>query len=127
MEKTSHTGEKANKLLLAATGVAGGFINGLLGSGAGIVLIFALRRLLPQEKERDIFALSLCAVFFITACSSLLYGSAGHYSFSNFLPLALPAAAGGIIGAFLLNRLNTDILRKLFSALLIISGIFMMR
>lgn len=120
-------GKITKYVLLCIAGAVGGTVNGLLGSGAGIVLIYALSRLYPDKKNREIFTLSLATVFFLTLCSAIFYGAEGRYSVEDFLPYALPAAAGGAGGSFLLSKLNAKVLKKVFSALLIISGILMLR
>lgn len=120
-------GKITKYVLLCAAGAVGGTVNGLLGSGAGIVLIYALARLYPEKENREVFTLSLTTVFFLTLCSAVFYGAEGRYSVEDFLPYALPAAVGGAGGSFLLSRLNARVLKKVFSALLIISGILMLR
>ncbi|MBQ7010994.1 MAG: sulfite exporter TauE/SafE family protein [Clostridia bacterium] len=120
-------GKITKYVLLCAAGAVGGTVNGLLGSGAGIVLIYALARLYPEKENREIFTLSLATVFFLSLCSAVFYGAEGRYSVEDFLPYALPAAVGGAGGSFLLSRLNARVLKKVFSALLIISGILMLR
>lgn len=114
-------------LPLSLIGAAAGAVNGLLGSGAGIVLIYALRAVYPKMKERELFVLSLCTVFFLTLSSALFYGADGRYSLADFLPYALPAAGGGVVGSLILARINTALLKKVFCVLLIISGILMLR
>ena len=114
-------------VLLALIGASAGTVNGLLGSGAGIVLIYALRAVYRDMGERELFTLSLCTVFFLTLSSALFYGADGRYSFADFLPYALPAAGGGVIGSLVLARINTALLKKIFCGILIISGILMLR
>ena len=114
-------------VLLPLVGVAAGAVNGLVGSGAGIVLIYALRLVFPEKSERELFALSLSTVFFITLSSAFFYGADGRYRLADFLPYALPAALGGIVGSLVLARINTAVLKKVFCGILIISGILMLR
>ncbi len=114
-------------LFLSLIGIAAGTVNGLLGSGAGIVLIYALRAIYSEMGERELFTLSLCTVFFLTLSSALFYGAHGRYSLADFLPYALPAAIGGFIGSLVLARINTRLLKKVFCGILIVSGILMLR
>ena len=44
----------------------------------------------------------------------------------SLLPLLLPAAAGGLLGAFLLERTSPRRLRRLFAAVILVSGIRML-
>ncbi|MGN1473621.1 MAG: TSUP family transporter [Eubacteriales bacterium] len=128
-KKTEHTGipvSEKRRLLLAAAALVAGFCNGLLGSGAGILFIFSLRRFCPGMAEQRIFSLSLSSVFAITCCTVLFYGMRGNADPAAFAPMAVPAALGGAAGALLLSRLNTRVLRLIFSLLLLISGILML-
>ena len=114
-------------VLLSLVGVAAGTVNGLAGSGAGIVLIYALRGIYPEMGERELFVTSLCTVFLLTASSALFYGADGRFSLANFMPYALPAALGGLVGSLILARINTRVLRAVFCGILIISGALMLR
>ena len=114
-------------LLLALIGIGAGVVNGLLGSGAGIVLIYALRAVYYGMGQRELFTLSLCTVFVLTLSSALFYGTEGRYIFADFLPFAFPAILGGTVGSLVLARINTSVLKKVFCGILIISGILMLR
>ena len=114
-------------VFLALLGVAAGAVNGLLGSGAGIVLIYALRALYPEMGQRELFTLSLSTVFFLTLSSAVFYGADGRYSFADFLPFAFPAVLGGAVGSLILARIDTRLLKKVFCGILIVSGVLMLR
>ena len=108
-------------------GLAAGVINGLLGAGGGVILVFLLRAALgPEAESRDIYASALITTLPVTLVSALRYGGAGALPLEEFLPLALPAAAGGIVGALLLDRIHPKITRRLFAALVIFSGAVML-
>ena len=108
-------------------GLAAGVINGLLGAGGGVILVFLLRAALgPKAESRDIYASALITTLPITLVSALRYGGAGALPLGEFLPLALPAIAGGIIGALLLDRIHPKIPRRIFAALVIFSGAVML-
>ncbi len=114
---------------LVLCGLLGGFINGLVGAGAGIVFVFVLRYLFSEggaDGERDIFALSLSAVFFVTLFSVFFYLANGNMHISSASSLILPAALGGLAGAVLLGKINTALLRAVFAVLIIYSGFSMM-
>ncbi len=119
---------KARLLLLAASGAAAGFLNGLLGAGGGIILIYALSALNPDKSPngvRDNFASTIACILPVTILSALLYARDGRMDLSAVSPLVLPAAVGGLAGAYLLGRINTALLKKLFALLVIYSGISM--
>lgn len=109
------------------TGLFAGFANGLLGAGGGIVVIFALGALLQGQgyERRDLYANALCVMLPITAVSCVRYAMAGHLVTDGFGIYALPAILGGVLGAILLGRLKASLLKKLFGALVIYSGILL--
>ncbi len=114
--------------LLAFSGLFAGFANGLLGAGGGIIVTFALAKLLSggEGAQRDIFANVVAAMLPMTAVSALIYALQGKLEISSSGPFLLPGIIGGIIGALLLGRINTLWLKKLFAALVIFSGIRML-
>lgn len=128
-------------LLWVAVGLGAGFINGLLGAAGGILLV-SLVPLLPAPTRlsigvnpygqtcadrRDLFATALAVMLPVSAISALRYWQAGIRPDASFLPaLILPAAAGGFFGAFLLERTSPRLLRLLFAAVILISGIRML-
>ena len=119
-------GSVAGYLLLS--GFFAGLINGLLGAGGGILVVFALSALLGAEGEdrRDLYANALCVMLPISALSCLRYAAAGNLPTKGFGLYALPAIAGGVVGGILLGRVNGVWLKRLFGALVIWSGILLM-
>ena len=117
---------KSPFLLLTIGGVVSGFINGLLGAGGGIIIVFILSKLKKANAEpRDIFANALCVMLPISAVSCIIYALRSEISFDGFPPLIIPAVAGGIIGGLLLCKINTDALKKLFALIVVISGVIL--
>lgn len=128
MQITVSRRAKTRLILLAATGAAAGFLNGLLGAGGGIVLIYALTALNPDKTAdgvRDNFAATIACVLPVTLLSAFLYARDGRMDFSAVTPLILPALLGGLAGALLLGKINTVLLKRLFALLVIYSGINM--
>lgn len=108
-------------------GLAAGVINGMLGAGGGVILVFLLRAALgPGTESRDIYASALITTLPITLVSALRYGGAGALPLGAFLPLTLPSIAGGVVGALLLDRIHPKITRRIFAALVIFSGAVML-
>lgn len=108
--------------------IAAGFINGLLGAGGGILLVWAFSACIHDPRGdavRDTFAATLAAVVPITALSSFLYSSTSLPDTAEMAPLILPAMVGGVIGALLLGKIPTTLLKKIFAVLVLYSGISM--
>lgn len=113
------------KLLLLGT--AAGFVNGLLGSGGGIIAVFGLTSLIADsDGKRDVFANALAVMIPVSLVSAISYISAGRTDLDGFGVYIIPAAIGGVIGAFLLDRIRVPVIKKLFAALVIWSGIYLM-
>ena len=126
MKKELSALKKDKLFLLFGASLAAGVTNALLGTGGGIILIYALSHVFKDKQNRDIFALSLCAVFVMTLLSASIYGIGGRFTFRDFAPLILPSLLGGALGSFLLSKIKGKILKRIFSVLLIISGILIL-
>ena len=106
-------------------GFAAGTVNGLLGTGGGILLLVVLRRAVPDAK--DAFAAALLCILPLSALSAVLYLRTGisdaQVLFSpDLIPVYLGAVPGGMLGAYLLDRLKLPLLELLFAGLLLFSG-----
>ena len=118
--KKEHSPGTQNALLCASAALAG-VCNGLLGSGGGMFLWFALGKF-SKCKQKEVFATTSAVILFFSAVSAAVYflsGQIGKEALSWYL---LPALLGGVFGAFLLGKLKTDLVRNLFAALLLFSG-----
>ncbi len=117
-------------------GLAAGILNGLIGVGGGVLIIYFLTYLndkihpssLSPERP-DMFAAAVASVLPMTAVSvaALLWGGYDiptdcEIKVSDFIP---PAAVGGVIGALLLDKISTVWLGRIFSALTIWAGVSM--
>ncbi len=103
-------------------GMGAGFINGLLGTGGGIVLVFALNYMRKGEKNKDIYAFTLCVTLALSLVSLFVYVGKGAVDFSESVRYGIGAIPGGVIGAYMLDRLNGKIVKMIFAVLLIVAG-----
>lgn len=114
-------------LLLVLCGIAAGIINGLLGAGGGIILVFALTALckgaLPDR--RDLYATALLVTLTLTLVSTVLYIRNGNAPPSDLSRFVLPATVGGLAGELLLGRISSAALGRIFAVLLVVSGVIM--
>ena len=129
-EKQKVKGKKRTGILILG-GLCGGVLNGLFGCGGGIAAMLALSKYMPEERDegervRRIFATTVLSVIPMSLGSAPVYGTLGAVSMRDVLPLLLPAALGGIAGGLLLSRINTKLLKKLFAALVVWSGLRLM-
>jgi uncharacterized membrane protein YfcA len=118
-------GKKGYYLLLS--GVLAGIVNGLLGAGGGIIVVYALGIVLGDElcDVRDVFSNALCVMLPISAVSCVGYALMGELSTDGIGVFIIPAIIGGAAGGLLLGRVNTTFLKKLFAAIVIYSGIML--
>jgi len=115
-------------LFAAVLGALGGFVNGFLGAGGGIILLFALNRMNKNKGAgavRDNFGAVVACVLLLSSVSAVTYSHSSDIDPSYLFVLALPGMAGGVLGAFLTDKLNTDVLKACFCIILIIAGINM--
>ena len=112
---------------LGLAGLAAGVINGLLSAGGGIVVVIAMSRLLGDtlENKNDIFANALCVMLPLSLFSCMIYALCGDLVAQGFGVFALPAIIGGAVGGALLGKLRAAFVKKLFAALVIISGMLL--
>ena len=101
--------------------LAGG-LNSFVGTGGGILLVFALSVVLGVDKK-DAFATSLCITVPVSAFALFSYFRAGSVDISLFSHLWLPVLLGGLLGAFLVDRIHLAWLNGIFGALVLYSGV----
>lgn len=116
----------ARVAFLALAALGAGLLNGFFGTGGGMLLVIALSRLLCDGRKKDAFIYSSVGVLAFCVASLALYGTRGGASGDALSGYVLPAALGGMLGALLFGRIGTRLLRKLFAALLLYSGLKMM-
>ncbi len=112
---------KKNIFKLIISGALCGFLNGFFGSGGGIVSVIFLRKIVSDEKQAH--ACSTFVMLVLSFVSLFLYWNGGFVEVEQaiyFVPLGL---VGSVIGAFWLKKINSLLLKRIFGALLIISGV----
>ena len=114
-------------LPIVGIGVAAGFLNGLLGAGGGIIIVFGLGLLIGKDlpDPRSIYASAIAVMLPLSALSAWQYVQKGYLESVRLGFLILPAIAGGALGAWLLRRLSPGLLSRIFAAVVLLSGIVM--
>jgi len=83
------------------TGLISGVVNGLFGTGGGIIIVYLLSKLYAGSDEyhtKDIFAMTVGSVLIMSAASLGMYVRGGAISWSDTLPYLLPAPPRGAGG-----------------------------
>jgi hypothetical protein len=109
---------------LAAIGVGGGILSGLLGVGGGVIMV-PLLVLWAGYAQRDAHAASLGAIIPISVAGILTYGIAGDVQWPEAGALALGAVVGAMIGAGILARIDERVLKIVFGCFLVLVAVTM--
>ena len=109
---------------LAAGGFAAGVINGIFGNGGGVLVVFLLGYACRERISdgRAVFSNVTAAVLPMALTSALIYSSYSPPNIADAISVGAAGLAGGIIGACLLGKISADALKKIFAAVMIISG-----
>lgn len=119
----------ARPLLLALCGLAAGLINGLLGAGSGILIAYALSALSPdlRQDNRDLLANTTAIILPLSLVSAVSYFRSGLLTADTPLTrYLLPGILGGLVGAWLLDKLPQSTIRRLFGSIVLLSGMIML-
>ena len=104
-------------------GALGGFLNGLLGAGGGLVLLLFLKNKLPAHKAH---ATALAVMLPLSAASALIYAGSAEVRPNALVWLTLGGMAGGYTGARMLKKIKPRHLGRILGTLLIFSAMRMM-
>lgn len=119
--KTGSSKAPWKRWVLAPAAVLVGLLNGLLGAGGGMVAVPLLRFWGLEQDEAH--ASSLAITLPLAIASGYLYISAGQTQLSDALIYLPGGFVGAIVGAILLPKIKGVWLRRIFSVLMIITGI----
>lgn len=109
-----------SKKMYYPLGLAVGTLNGLFGSGGGMIAVPMLRGL--GVKPEECHATSIAVIFPLALASGFLYLNAGSFTLSDawvYLPGGL---LGAVFGAWLLPRLGTIWLRRVFGIVVLFAA-----
>ncbi len=113
---------KASKILIyVGIGFAAGVANGLFGSGGGTIAVPAMVFLLGEDEHKA-HATALLIILPLTMVSTYFYLSNSYVDWNITWKAMVGGVVGGAIGAFLLNKCPSRILRKIFGAFMIIAA-----
>lgn len=120
---------KKRSMLFALAGILSGIVNGLLGTGGGILTVLFLSKIYAKDSSystKDIFAITLYSSVIMSMASLLFYLSSGCFSVSDSALYMLAAVPGGVLGAILLEKLSSKTMKLIFALLVVWAGISMM-
>ena len=115
---------KNNLASRAFAGALTGAVNGLFGGGGGMVAVPLLRGMLGYE-EKQAHATAIFIIAPICAASAIIYIINGYADANVIIPAALGSVAGGLAGAYFLNKFPKTIVNYIFIAIMFVAGIRM--
>lgn len=102
-------------------GIIAGFVNGLLGTGGGTVVVPALEFLGTDAKKSHATAISI--ILPVTLISAFFYFTQGNIDFKSTLILSVAGCVGSVAGAKFLKKIPSSYLKILFGISMIAGGI----
>ena len=108
----------------AAAGAVCGLLNGLFGSGGGVVAVMFLRSIIGDETRAH--ATATLTMLLMSSVSLALYAAYGLVDWGSGLMFVPGGFAGALIGGSLLKKIKSQKLRKLFGGVLCASGVVML-
>ena len=102
-------------------GLLCGFLNGLFGSGGGTVAVPCLEKSgLEVKKAR---ASSVLLIFVLSIFTAIIYFLNGNLDLGLAMDYIPYGIVGAVIGSLTLKKISSDILKKIFAIIIIISGV----
>lgn len=108
----------------AVLGIASGFLNGLFGAGGGSIIVPGMQKFLNIEQHKA-HATAMAVMLPLTLVSAAVYLKMAAAEWAVILWVSLGGAAGGFIGARLLNKIPAKLLHKIFGAFMIAASLRM--
>ena len=108
----------------ALAGAVCGLLNGLFGSGGGVVAVMFLRRIIGDERRAH--ATATLTMLLMSSVSLALYAANGMVDWGSGLMFVPGGFAGALVGGALLKKIEAKKLKKLFGAVLCVSGVVML-
>ncbi len=105
-------------------GLTSGFLNGLFGSGGGVVAVLFLRKLIDDEPKAH--ATATLMILIMSLVSFGLYAANGHVEYKEGLMFLPGGVAGALLGTAFLKNIQSDVLRRVFGGIIALSGAVML-
>ena len=113
---------KMKKWGSAILGIISGVLNGLFGAGGGVAVVPMLEQM--EIEPQKAHATSVAIILPLSAATAILYFMRGIQVDGSMLLWLIPSGiVGALIGAKLLKTIDQDLLRRIFGAIIVYSGI----
>ncbi|MEG1304751.1 MAG: sulfite exporter TauE/SafE family protein, partial [Oscillospiraceae bacterium] len=112
------------KVKMVFAGAVSGLLNGLFGSGGGLVAVMFLRSMIGDEQKAH--ASATLMILIMSLVSFALYLSGGFVEISEGIVFLPGGVVGAILGAAFLKNISSDVLRRVFGGAIALSGAIML-
>lgn len=109
--------------MLKLTGFFAGLINGLLGTGGGILLVTATK--IMGVKPKIAHATALTVILPLSVVSIIMYLKNGHLEVLPAVLVGAGGTVGGVLGAKLLKKTPDKWLKVFFGVTTLLLGVMM--
>lgn len=119
---------RKKNILVSLASAGAGIMSGVFGALGGVAVMYITAWANPEKGKdalRDNYATSICVMLTISAVSVVFYGIQGNLDVNTAFRTAVPAAAGGALGALLCDKLPIGVLRAAFAGICIWAGVRM--
>lgn len=111
-----------SKMSYILSGIAIGLINGFFGGGGGMVCVPVLENVLKLNSKQA-HATALVVIFPLCLCSGIVYFFKGNLQTNLFVFVLIGFVVGGIVGAYLLKKLNNIVVKMIFAVVVFVAGL----
>lgn len=102
-------------------GLVAGLVNGIFGSGGGILVVPMLEYRNNEAKKAH--ATSIAIILALSAVSTILYFRSGNLDIKQGLMYIPGGIIGAVAGSLLLKKIPTKVLKAVFGIVLVASGV----
>lgn len=113
------------KIKLILFGILTGMLNGFFGAGGGLIAVPALKSCGLSPKSAHATSIATTLPLSVVSAAVLLFGEV-FADFGEISLLCLFGIPGAFLGAQLLKKLDPSVIKRIFGAVMIISGIRML-
>ena len=113
--------KKISKWLISLLSVGVGLINGFFGGGGGMLCVPLIEKGLKVENKKA-HATTIAVILPLSVISSVVYILNNEMDFFNLSMVTIGVVIGGVVGAFLLKKLNNKVIRIIFALAMLIAG-----
>ncbi len=115
--------KQSKKQIFRLGGIVTGFLNGLFGSGGGMIAVPILEYSGLDAKVAH--ATSIAVILPLTAISAGYYLFSGAVEVGDALPYLLGGLPGCLVGSKLLGKLSTTFITRMFGLLILFAAVRM--